>query len=104
MLLLLSSLQMLNAQPAESRTGDLAEGSDKVDAGDSIAIVPLTIPLLTGPATISTMVIYAREDAPLVGDGGPGRLRRRHRAGDLARVRPRRPDRAGRSAAPASTS
>ena len=61
MLLLLSSLRMLNAQPAESRTSDLVEGSDKVDAGDSIAIVPLTIPLLTGPATISTMVIYAEK-------------------------------------------
>jgi multiple antibiotic resistance protein len=61
MLLLVSSLQMLNAQPAESRGADLAEGSDKVDAGDSIAIVPLTIPLLTGPATISTMVIYAEK-------------------------------------------
>jgi multiple antibiotic resistance protein len=61
MLLLISSLQMLNAQPAESRKDDLAEGSDKVDAGDSIAIVPLTIPLLTGPATISTMVIYAEK-------------------------------------------
>jgi multiple antibiotic resistance protein len=61
MLLLVSSLQMLNAQPAESRSADLVEGSDKVDAGDSIAIVPLTIPLLTGPATISTMVIYAEK-------------------------------------------
>ena len=61
MLLLISSLQMLNAQPAESRKTDLAEGSDKVDAGDSIAIVPLTIPLLTGPATISTMVIYSQK-------------------------------------------
>ena len=61
MLLLISSLQMLNAQPAESRGADLVEGSDKVDAGDSIAIVPLTIPLLTGPATISTMVIYAEK-------------------------------------------
>jgi multiple antibiotic resistance protein len=61
MLLLASALQMLNAQPAESRSADLSEGSDKVDAGDSIAIVPLTIPLLTGPATISTMVIYAEK-------------------------------------------
>ena len=61
MLLLISSLQMLNAQPAESRSSDLVEGSDKADAGDSIAIVPLTIPLLTGPATISTMVIYAEK-------------------------------------------
>jgi len=58
-LLLISALQMLNAQPAETRKEDVTEGRDKVDAGDSIAVVPLTIPLLTGPATISTMVIYA---------------------------------------------
>jgi multiple antibiotic resistance protein len=58
-LLLISALQMLNAQPAETRPEDVNEGDTKVDAGDSIAIVPLTIPLLTGPATISTMVIYA---------------------------------------------
>lgn len=58
-LLLISALQMLNAQPAETRQEDVSEGDNKVDAGDSIAVVPLTIPLLTGPATISTMVIYA---------------------------------------------
>ena len=61
MLLLISSMQMLNAQPAEGRRDDLVEGQDKLDAGASIAIVPLTIPLLTGPATISTMVIYAEK-------------------------------------------
>ncbi|WP_397534800.1 MarC family protein [Roseateles sp.] len=60
-LLLISSLQMLNAQPAEGRKEDVSEGSDKVNAGASIAVVPLTIPLLTGPATISTMVIYAEK-------------------------------------------
>lgn len=59
-LLLISSLQMLNAQPAESKPSDIVEGTEKVDAGASIAVVPLTIPLLTGPATISTMVIYAQ--------------------------------------------
>ena len=59
LLLLMSAIQMLNAQPAESRKGDLNEGGDKADSGASIAIVPLTIPLLTGPATISTMIIYA---------------------------------------------
>jgi multiple antibiotic resistance protein len=61
LLLMLSSVQMLNAQPAETRKTDLDEAADKVDAGASIAIVPLTIPLLTGPATISTMVIYAEK-------------------------------------------
>jgi multiple antibiotic resistance protein len=74
-LLLISSLQMLNAQPAESKPSDMSDGDAKVDAGASIAVVPLTIPLLTGPATISTMVIYAQrtrhwwELAALVGYG-----------------------------------
>jgi MarC family membrane protein len=58
-LLLIASIQMLNAQPAEGRKEDVSEGESKVDAGASIAVVPLTIPLLTGPATISTIVIYA---------------------------------------------
>lgn len=61
LLLLISSIQMLNAQPADARKEDVSEGSSKVDAGASIAVVPLTIPLLTGPATISTMVIYAEK-------------------------------------------
>ncbi|HWP19099.1 MAG TPA: MarC family protein [Burkholderiaceae bacterium] len=75
MLLLISALQMLQAQPAETRQEDVAEGASKADAGASIAVVPLTIPLLTGPATISTMVIYAQqtrrwwEIAVLVGYG-----------------------------------
>lgn len=74
-LLLLSAIQMLNAQPAEARQEDLTEGNEKAFAGASIAVVPLTIPLLTGPATISTMVIYANntrhwwELAVLVGYG-----------------------------------
>jgi len=74
-LLLISALSMLNAQPAESKPTDVTEGDEKVDAGASIAVVPLTIPLLTGPATISTMVIYAErtrhwwEHAVLVGYG-----------------------------------
>jgi len=61
MLLLISSLHMLNAQPAETRGDELADGQARADAGASIAVVPLTVPLLTGPATISTMVIYAEK-------------------------------------------
>jgi len=60
-LLMISAISMLNAQPAESRKEDVSEGASKADAGSSIAVVPLTIPLLTGPATISTMVIYAEK-------------------------------------------
>jgi multiple antibiotic resistance protein len=75
MLLLISAISMLNARPAESKDSDVSEGEQKVGAGASIAVVPLTIPLLTGPATISTMVIYAQrtrhwwEMAALVGYG-----------------------------------
>lgn len=64
-LLLMSSLAMLNAQQADTRPNDLEEGQQKADAGASIAVVPLTIPLLTGPATISTMVIYAEKTRSL---------------------------------------
>lgn len=61
LLLLMSAIQMLNAQPAESRAQDVDEGASRADAGASIAVVPLTIPLLTGPAAISTVVIYAEK-------------------------------------------
>jgi multiple antibiotic resistance protein len=61
MLLLTSALNMLNAQPAEAKTNthELEDGVEKAAMGASIAVVPLTIPLLTGPATMSTVVIYA---------------------------------------------
>ena len=61
MLLLISALNMLNAQPAESKPAshELEDGVAKAAMGASIAVVPLTIPLLTGPATMSTVVIYA---------------------------------------------
>jgi multiple antibiotic resistance protein len=64
-LLLISSLAMLNAEQAETKASDVSEGNEKIDAGASIAVVPLTIPLLTGPATISTMVIYAEKSRHL---------------------------------------
>ena len=57
MLLLTSALAMLNAQPAEAKSN--AEEMHDAAARASIAVVPLTIPLLTGPATMSTVVIYA---------------------------------------------
>ncbi len=61
MLLLTSALNMLNAQPAEAKTSthELEDGAEKAAMGASIAVVPLTIPLLTGPAAMSTVVIYA---------------------------------------------
>ena len=73
LLLLSSALSMLNAQPAESKVTQ--SEVDDASARASIAVVPLTIPLLTGPATMSTVVIYADQaktffqHAALVGYG-----------------------------------
>ena len=63
MLLLISAMNMLNAQPAEAKpsTHEMEDGAAKAAMGASIAVVPLTIPLLTGPATMSTVVIYAEK-------------------------------------------
>ena len=57
LLLLTAALSMLNAQPAEAKTNE--EELNIAAARASIAVVPLTIPLLTGPASMSTVVIYA---------------------------------------------
>ncbi len=61
LLLLSSSLNMLNAQPAEAKSTatELQDASERAAVGASIAVVPLAIPLLTGPASMSTVVIYA---------------------------------------------
>ena len=61
LLLLISAMNMLNARPAEERPNapTLAAGAEKAAMGNSIAVVPLTIPLLTGPASMSTVVIFA---------------------------------------------
>ena len=63
LLLLISAMNMLNAQPAEAKpqTNEFEDGAEKAAMGASIAVVPLTIPLLTGPATMSTVVIYAEK-------------------------------------------
>ena len=64
MLLLTSALAMLNAQPAEAKSNE--EEMHDAAARASIAVVPLTIPLLTGPATMSTVVIYAEKAKTLL--------------------------------------
>lgn len=75
MLLLTSALSMLNAQPAEAKAAKGEVEDAQTQARTTIAVVPLTIPLLTGPASMSTVVIYADQaqtflqHAALVGYG-----------------------------------
>ncbi len=59
LLLLISALAMINAQPAESKTNESELRAAHERAG--IAVVPLAIPLLTGPAAISSVMIFANQ-------------------------------------------
>ena len=62
-LILLLAISMMHASPTgEKQTPE--EAKEAVDK-ESIAVVPLAIPLLSGPGAISTTIIYATERASL---------------------------------------
>jgi multiple antibiotic resistance protein len=56
-IMLLMAVNMLNAQIGNTRA--TAEERDEAESKNSIAVVPLAIPLLTGPGTISTVIVYS---------------------------------------------
>ncbi len=60
-IVVLMAISMVNAHPSGTKTTpeEAVEGELK----DNIAVVPLAIPLLTGPGTISTVIIYADKGA-----------------------------------------
>jgi len=63
LLLLLMALSMMHARTSGiKRTAEEAEESE---GKDSIAIVPLATPLLAGPGTISTVILYAHKGSGL---------------------------------------
>lgn len=64
-LVLLIAISMLHARTsAANQTAD--EASESIER-DSIAVVPLSIPLLAGPGAISTVIVYAQRGAGLPG-------------------------------------
>ena len=56
-IMLLMAISMINAQPGGTKT--TPEERTEGEVKDNIAVVPLAIPLLTGPGTISTVIIYS---------------------------------------------
>jgi multiple antibiotic resistance protein len=56
-IMLLMAINMLNAQIGHTRS--TPEERDEAESKNSIAVVPLAIPLLTGPGSISTVIVYA---------------------------------------------
>ena len=64
-LLLLMALDMLRAQPSRTRSSP-----EETDAGvqkDDVAIVPLTMPLLAGPGTVASVMVYSSQRGDLSG-------------------------------------
>ncbi len=58
-LLLLMSLAMLHARRSGSK--HTKEEAEEAESKDNVAVVPLAIPLMTGPAAMSTVIIYAHK-------------------------------------------
>ncbi|GJG97133.1 YchE family NAAT transporter [Cupriavidus pauculus] len=57
LIMIMMAMNMLNAQTG--RTKATPEEEDEAEAKTSIAVVPLALPLLTGPGSISTVIVYA---------------------------------------------
>lgn len=57
LVMLLMAVNMLNAQVGNTRS--TLEERHEAESRQNIAVVPLAFPLLTGPGTISTVIVYA---------------------------------------------
>ncbi len=73
LLILLMALNMLNAQPGGTKT--TVEERHEAEHKDAIGVVPLGIPLLTGPGAMSTVIVMAHnakkpmDYAAIIGSG-----------------------------------
>ncbi|GAB1482176.1 MarC family protein [Treponema sp.] len=66
-MLFLVSLEMLFGRPTRSKISDQEHPEDKdEEERTSIAIFPLAIPMLSGPGTITTILIFTSSDAPVL--------------------------------------
>ena len=63
-LILLMAIAMMHAKT--SGTIRTAEEMEESESKDSIAVVPLAIPLLAGPGAISTVILYAHKSSSLM--------------------------------------
>jgi multiple antibiotic resistance protein len=62
-ILLLMALDMMTAHASSVRTtaAEQSEATHKSETTHSIAVVPLAMPILVGPGTISTVIIYSNK-------------------------------------------
>jgi len=66
-LILLLAISMLNAKVSASK--QTQEEANEAVSKSNVAVVPLAIPLLAGPAAISTVIIYSHKEAGLLFKG-----------------------------------
>ena len=66
-LLLLMAISMLNAQTPDAKNTqeELDEAQEKSSNVSEIAVVPLAIPLIAGPGSISTIIIYSQQSTSI---------------------------------------
>lgn len=66
LILLLIAISMLNAQPSAVHTSeaDIRDGKKK----DSPAVVPLAIPMLSGPGAMATVIVTEGDAKTVIGD------------------------------------
>jgi multiple antibiotic resistance protein len=67
-LILLIAISMMHAAPSGER--QTPEEAKEAEDKESIAVVPLAVPLLSGPGAISTTIIYAAQRPSLAHLGG----------------------------------
>jgi MarC family membrane protein len=67
-LILLIAISMMHAAPSGER--QTPEEAKVAEDKESIAVVPLALPLLSGPGAISTTIIYATQSSSLAHLGG----------------------------------
>ncbi|MBE1282957.1 MAG: NAAT family transporter [Rhodobacteraceae bacterium] len=60
LVVLLLALNMLSGQESSSHHGTDAE-KDAYPAADTVAFYPLTFPILVGPGTITTLIVYSHQ-------------------------------------------
>ena len=59
LVLFILALNMFNAEPGRIRS--TPEEQHEAAERSNVAVVPLTIPLLTGPGTVSTVIIHSEQ-------------------------------------------
>jgi multiple antibiotic resistance protein len=57
-MLFIISLEMLFGRPSKSKVSERESGAENADEGVSVAVFPLAIPMLAGPGSITTIILY----------------------------------------------